>query len=295
MSTRVPAGSILVGVDGSEAGSRAVRWATDQARLEHRPLVLVHATSPLVGPWAGEPGFDTTRVLEAITKEGEDLLEDTYAELHLDEDDDLVVHRQFLQADPRQVLIDLSLDAAMIVLGSRGRGAVQSLLLGSVSVAVSQHASCPVVVMRPQDEVTARNRIVVGATVARAHSQAVDFAYRQASLRSLPLTVLHGFFDPLLGFAGASPLGDNQEAIDEESAVLEARGEAMKAKFPDVVVTYEVAQGLPDDCLLDASKGSGMVVVGTHRKSLAMSIFEGQVSRAVTEHATCMVAVVPES
>lgn len=295
MKTTVPPGSILVGVDGSESGNHAVRWAVDQARLEHRPLALVHAVSPQVNIWVGEPGFDNTDVLDAMKQGGEQMLEDTYAEIHRDEDDDLEVHREFRLQDPRQVLIDLSQDASMIVVGSRGRGPVRSLLLGSVSVAVSQHARCPVVVLRPQDEETALGRIVVGATVSRPNSQAVDFAYRQASLRSLPLTIVHGFWDPLLGFAGATPLGADAAAFEDEAAVLTKRAAEMKEKFPDVEVSYEVAEGLPDDCLLAASRGSGMVVVGSLPKSFAMSLFEGQVSRSVTEHASCPVAVVPES
>ncbi len=49
-------------------------------------------------------------------------------------------------ADPRTVLLDLGKRAAMIVVGSRGRGPIAGLLLGWVSVLVSRHASCPVVV-----------------------------------------------------------------------------------------------------------------------------------------------------
>lgn len=255
----------------------------------------MNAVNPQVNVWVGEPGFDNTEVLAAMRLEGKRLLKDTYAELHLDEAVALEVHHEFRLQDPRQVLTELSDGASMIVLGSRGRGPVRSLLLGSVSVAVSQHARCPVVVLRPQDADAAHSRIVVGATVSRPGSNAVDFAYRQAALRSLPLTVVHGFWDPLLGFSGATPLGAGDPAFENEAAVLAERGVELGQKFPDVVVSYELAAGLPADCLLNASEGSGMVVVGTQHKSLAMSVFEGQVSRAVTEHAKCMVAVVPET
>lgn len=106
--------------------------------------MLVHAVNPQINLWVGEPGFDTAEVMEAMEVEGRQLLDDTYATICPSEEEELVIHSVLEMRDPREVLIDLSAKAAMIVLGSRGRGPVRSLLLGSVSVAVSQHARCPV-------------------------------------------------------------------------------------------------------------------------------------------------------
>ena len=83
----------------------------------------------------------------------------------------------------------------MIVVGSRGRGPVTSLLLGSVSVAVSKHASCPVVVQRPTPTDTTRHGILVGVDGTESSLPAIEFAYRMASSRELSLTVLHCYWD----------------------------------------------------------------------------------------------------
>ncbi|MEP6816006.1 MAG: universal stress protein [Marmoricola sp.] len=193
-------------------------------------------------------------MLEAIKVDGQQLLDDTYAQIHRCEDDERVVHRVFRLQDPRQVLIDLSHDASMVVVGSRGRGPVRSLLLGSISVMVSQYARCPVVVLRAPDDETENSRIVVGVTINRPSSNAVDFVYRQASLRSLRLAIVRGLWDPLLEYTGPTPVAADEKAFELEAAVLAERGAELKDKFPDVEVTYELAKGLPDDCLVRATR-----------------------------------------
>ena len=75
---------------------------------------------------------------------------------------DVEVDQVLRIADPRAVLLELSHDAAMVVLGSRGRGQLRSLLLGSVGTALVRHAHCPVVVHRPGNPGLVRNGILVG-------------------------------------------------------------------------------------------------------------------------------------
>lgn len=93
--------------------------------------------------------------------------------------------------DPRGVLIGLARQAHLIVMGSRGRGTVRSMLLGSVSAAVSKYASCPVAVRRPPRGRAHTCGVVVGSDVTPESVPVVEFAFEQASLRGVPLTVLH--------------------------------------------------------------------------------------------------------
>ena len=59
LTTSIPSGSIVVGVDASAASRQALQWAADQAALEGRPLFLVH----VVDPSGGSAGADTSAVL----------------------------------------------------------------------------------------------------------------------------------------------------------------------------------------------------------------------------------------
>jgi nucleotide-binding universal stress UspA family protein len=294
-------GSIVVGVDGSVGSADALTWAADQARLEHRPLAVVHVVNDRIGLWAEQPGVVVDEMLDAMRTHGRQLLDGAVAALRAAHDDTLVVQPVLAQGDPRQVLIDASAHAAGLVLGSRGRGPIASLLLGSVSVGVTRLARCPVVVLRPEEGShaprTSPQHVVVGVVHGQPVGQAVEFAFRQASLRTLPLVVLHAPWEALMGWAatGGMALATDlsSSAADEEATAVLVTG--LREKFPDVAVTYAAARGFPEAYLLGGAHDADMIVVGTRHPSLATAVIEGNLARAVTEHAHCLVAVVPES
>jgi nucleotide-binding universal stress UspA family protein len=294
-------GSIVVGIDGSSGSARALHWAAEQARLEHRALALVHVVDDGVGMWAGEPGFDLNEVLAAMRTEGQELLDNAVGSLKLEPDDDLVAHPVLIKGDPRQGLIDASTHAASIVLGSRGRGPVASLLLGSVSVGVTQLARCPVVILRPEEGVNRTlvggSHVVVGVVHGQPVGQAVEFAFRQSSLRKLPLVVVHAPWEALFGWvaAGGMSLATDLCTSEADEAATATLMAGLREKFPDVEVSYAAGRGFPDDYLLGGARDGDMVVVGTRHPNLATVLLEGNVARSVTEHAHCLVAVVPES
>lgn len=132
----VPAGTIVIGVDGSAPSRHALAWAIQQAQAEGRALTLALAFGD--GPW---PEADARQAMQEAAAE---------VARRAPELDVLVELRE---GDARSMLLELSEDAALVVVGSRGRGPVRSLLLGSVGVAVTRHAACPVVVVRPGNPV----------------------------------------------------------------------------------------------------------------------------------------------
>lgn len=134
---------VVVGIDGSEGGDHALRWAAEEARLRDVPLVVVHAWQPVLAnaPMAG-PIVDG------------DLLEQAGTEL-LDralEANDLTgvrVERVLLCGTGSGALLDVATPDDLVVVGARGRSALAGLLLGSVSDQVVRHSHGPVVVVRP--------------------------------------------------------------------------------------------------------------------------------------------------
>lgn len=135
-------GRVVVGVDGSTHSLRALRWAAEEARVRQTPLEVVHAwagsASPVFGiPFAVPTQHAETAAEHALTKaiESVDL-------------SGLIVHRRAAEGTAAGVLVEMSSSAAVVVVGSRGRGGLTSILLGSTSRSLLHHAVCPVVVIR---------------------------------------------------------------------------------------------------------------------------------------------------
>ena len=193
----IPSGAVVVGVDGSTSALQAIDWAARQAEREHRPLVLLHAFRALdtqANLWLVRAGADVGQVLGQVEGEARALVEQV-ASLVRESHPDLEVTTLLSVADPRQALLDVADRASLIVLGSRGRGPVRTLLLGSTSVAVASHATCPVVVVRPHHPGEVRRGVLVGVDGTDRCRATLEFAYRQAALHDLPLTVLHTYWD----------------------------------------------------------------------------------------------------
>lgn len=288
----VPAGTVVVGVDGSANSEHALAWAGEQAHLEHRGLTLVHAIGPSGAAWAEAYGMDHGLLLDAMRSEGQ-LILDRACTLAEQSHPGLEVHGVLRLTDPRIALMELSERAAMVVVGSRGRGPVRRLVLGSVSVAVARHSSCPVVLIRPHDRGAERHGVLVGIDFTERSNPALEFAFRQASQRALPLTVMHCFWDVTAAFKGMGPVGDDEPGVEAERLQLSQAVGGLPERFPDVQLTLKLVRGLADDCLVRAARRMDMVVVGVHTTRSLLGFFDGQVDRAVVGHAPCVVAVVP--
>jgi nucleotide-binding universal stress UspA family protein len=132
---------IVVGVDGSEQSRAALRYAARlagplDARLEVVGAWHVPISYGLAGPaveW--NPKEDITQCVNQV-------VDDVFGS---DRPGDLEILVQ--NGNVAHVLIERSRGAALLVVGSRGHGGFAGLLLGSVSAAVAEHATCPVLVM----------------------------------------------------------------------------------------------------------------------------------------------------
>jgi nucleotide-binding universal stress UspA family protein len=295
ISARIEPGSIVVGVDGSKHADRAVRWAAEQARLEQRRLVVVAAAGvPSVQDvgWNGAiAGSDPEHVVSSVRHVAEDAVT-----LALKEAPGIDASALAVLGDPREVLSELSTSAHLLVVGSRGRGVLRTLLLGSVSTAVVRTASCPVVVCRPTDD-RASDGVIVGADGSEESLPVIEFAFAQASLRGLPLTVVHCFWDAVAaaaGFREASGEVLNQPDLEELRVVLAESIAGFQEKYPDVNVSLLLRHGLVDEALTRRNSAWDLVVVGRHPMTSLRRTLSGSIATAVVERAHATVAVVPE-
>jgi nucleotide-binding universal stress UspA family protein len=139
--------TVVVGVDSSEGGKDALRFALEEARLRKATLRAVFAWSfRAIATSAGmfEPPveFDFSQ----LQKDNEAVLSDVIKEVAGDTPDVEIVE-EVVEGPAAQVLVEESKGADLIVVGSRGHGGFTGLLLGSVSQQVAHHATCPVVIV----------------------------------------------------------------------------------------------------------------------------------------------------
>ena len=142
-------GQIVVGVDGSEEARLATHWAAREARLRGAKLELVSAwelPASAYGYGLGD-ALIPSELAQDVAKVSEDHLRAALEDVRT-EAADAHVEARAVEGQAAQVLLEVSKDADLLVVGSRGRGSVRELLLGSVSQACARHATCPVVIVR---------------------------------------------------------------------------------------------------------------------------------------------------
>lgn len=140
---------IVVGIDGSPQGEAALRFAFEEARLRGLPLQIVCAWEPSDSAYIGEAFVPTPDVFLAAENRADDVLRTALEQLAPDPAID--VEALSVEGHAATVLVEQARDAKLLVVGSRGRGAAASLLLGSVSQSIAHHAPCPLVIVPYHD------------------------------------------------------------------------------------------------------------------------------------------------
>ncbi|MFF5793914.1 universal stress protein [Paeniglutamicibacter sp. NPDC012692] len=141
--------SIVVGHDGSKGASHAFTMAMELAAQLSAPVVVVRSWSILTAPRPAEWEYgyvsSFAEYTAAVREEMMLGLKDTVKKF-----DKVRVTYEPIHAPPAKSLIDVSRNARMLVVGTRGHGGLAGMLLGSVSEQCVRHAACPVLVVRPK-------------------------------------------------------------------------------------------------------------------------------------------------
>jgi nucleotide-binding universal stress UspA family protein len=283
---------VVAGVDGSECALAAVRWAAAEAARRRLPLRLVAAHTWPAGGFVGDPGLgvDPRAVLRDVVL-GHLTAATAVAAAVVP---GLAVEQVDVDGDPAVVLAGESKRAELVVLGDRGLGGFTGLLLGSVAVALSAHAACPVVVVRGVEADPAVSRpepVVVGVDGSQGSTAAVDFAVEAAVLRGVPLVAVHAWRDVLVD-ATMAPLVDWDAVESDEREVLAERLAGTRTEHPDLVLRRLVVRDRPARALVDESRNAQLVVVGSRGRGGIQGLLLGSVSQQLLHHAHCPVAVV---
>jgi nucleotide-binding universal stress UspA family protein len=148
-------GQVVIGVDGSDLAQRAVRFAFAEAALHGVGLLAVHAW--IKPPHPSLPAFMATGWLDwsFLEHHAADVLAESVAAVQPDFPEVPVIER-VVNDQPGAALVTASARARLLVVGSRGRGGLAGLVLGSVSHGVLHQAHCPVAVVRPDSDTDQR-------------------------------------------------------------------------------------------------------------------------------------------
>jgi len=144
---KVGAKAVIVGVDGSAPSVKALDFAFDYASRRHLTLHVMHAWEvPPIGTLSVTPTIKPQEILDDI-KGAEVRATSEVLAGHAEDYPDVKVVQEVVHGSAVHELAAASKDAALVVVGSRGRGGFLGLLLGSVSHGVVHHAKSPVVVV----------------------------------------------------------------------------------------------------------------------------------------------------
>ena len=138
--------TIVVGVDGSEHGERALDWAVKEAGLRGARLRLVAAWHIPPTVYSGPGYIPTAGTRESFEEPASEAAEAAAARAR---DAGVEAEAVAREGQAAEVLVEEAANADMLVVGSRGHGGFAGLLLGSVSAQCAHHAVCPLVIVRP--------------------------------------------------------------------------------------------------------------------------------------------------
>jgi len=283
-------GPIVVAVDGSPTSLQAVAWAARDAALSGSPLQIVHSIAipasfgPGLAAGTAQPDWlrtDGEQILTRATEVARDIGGpeiDIDAELGLE----LIIGDMLVRSET----------AGALVAGSRGRGALQRGLLGSVSSALVHHAKCPVVIVKSHsatDPVAAQRPVLVGVDGTENSEPAVDAAFAEAHRRGVELVALHSWSDTTgldISMFGWDTI------VRAEHAMLAERLAPWRERYPELPVTLQVVRDNPAKSLLEQSDSAQLVIVGSRGRGGFAGMLLGSTSAALIGSVECPIMVV---
>ncbi|MGV9818681.1 universal stress protein [Nocardia xishanensis] len=281
---------VLVAVDGSASSYQAAAWAAVDAVTHGTRLHVLTSVALIggIGPAMSLPEAEMTwlrtdgeRVVTEAARIAREAVQGAELELTTEVTFDL----------PIPTLIELSKTLRTVVVGSRGLGAFQRGVLGSVSTAVARHAHCPVAVVHDRsatDAVSLTKPILVGVDGSENSVPAVRYAFDQAARRKVELVALHAWRDTS---SIDLPAPEWDSIRETERATLAERLAGFGEEYPDVTVRRIVVSDRPVRALLEASADAQLVVVGSHGRGGFSGMLLGSTSNALLHAVECPIVV----
>ncbi|MEJ7819668.1 MAG: universal stress protein [Rubrobacteraceae bacterium] len=273
---------ILLATDGSEDAALARRAAVDLASRSGSELHVIHVWQDVPSPYAH------AFIRHELHEQGQEILDAEVEKIEAEGGKVAEAHLRNGRISDETLELAGEIGAGLLVLGSRGLGRVQRILMGSHSEEISHHARIPVMVLRHAEETWPPARILVGDDHSEDAGKAVELASAIGDLFGIRTTLVHAYPPDLE--ASEEMLGRARQDVERRAEGLERslgyRPETRMEAGDPAVVVLEAAREAVD---------SALVAVGSRGTETLGWMRLGSVSTKVVRAATGPVLVCPRS
>lgn len=280
---------ILVGIDGTVRGERALEWAARYGARENAALTLVAVVDPATARAYGIDKETGDAAIEGVLQAAKDKVLDRYPEMP--------VNTEIAVGKVVDCLVDGAAGYDLVVMGSHHGATVGETVGGAKGLRVSVSVDVPTAVIPADwDRDNDNHRVVVGVGPDESSINAVKFAAREAVADGEQLDLVSGWGLPAILSkpaeamgGGLDPVGEQyQRNLEQLAAELRAQNEKLD------VVAHAVEGPSPTRAILDYAKDSKLLVLGTHSRSTLGRTLFGSVTHSVLLNLCVPTIIVPQ-
>jgi len=269
------AGRVVVGIDRTDASSRALEWAASRAAHRGESLALVHVVDETL------EATGDAQLLLSVQQAAEEMLQKSAQRAAALAPAITVTTSVEQGSSIPEVFERLSREAELIVVGSDWRGGDRSSRKGTHSLRIAAASKAPVAVI-PDVDVSDRRGVVVGADGSDVSKHAIAFAAAEADRLGEPLIAVYAWSNPIAygyEFTVTPEYLDVMEQAGEENLAMAIAG--LAEEYPDLEIQRVVVERDPAGALLDAAAKAQLLVVGSHGRGAFARLLLGSVSHGV--------------
>jgi nucleotide-binding universal stress UspA family protein len=283
--------TILLATDGSEDASRATEAAADLANRSQSALHVVHV-------WHDVPGFAHAFVKRELKRQGQEILDEQVQKIEASGGTVTQAHLRGGRTSDEILKLSEELEVGLLVVGSRGLGTVQRILIGSHSEEIVHHAHVPVLVVRRGESAWPPSRVIIAEDFSDDARKAGELAASIGVLYESQALLVYAHPD-----LPEVPPGEAREAAAQELGGTRERDEDKLEKRADELggilesrPEIKVSDGYPAAVILEAAHQESkppLIVVGSRGLAGIRRTRLGSVSTKIVTAAPGPVLVSP--
>lgn len=282
--------SILVGVDGSERGRRALDWAVARAeRIGAGVTMLAVVNSSEAKKLGVEAELVHTSVKAAL---------DEAKERIVSAHPGVAVEAKLTDGKTVEAIVEEAAHHDMVVLGSHHGASITETFGGATGLRVSVQVKVPTVVVPCDWDASAeRSGVVVGVGPDNACDDAVAFGVAEALHTSAPLKLVSAWGIPVWMARPSEQIGDGLERVGEQrQAEIDEVVSRIAAANPGLAVEGKSVEGpTPTAVLVSESASAEMLVLGTHSRAAFGRALFGSTTHSVLLNLALPTVIVPKA